>query len=309
MRSQPYILLLGAAVAALSAALAAAGGAAAQTKASAPAGPVDVKLQRQIQHLAASGFERIGGETVAAASRDEPSVFPVELSVGATYAVVAACDEGCSHVEIALFDPAQSLLTRSPERSDVVIVGGPVQQGGVHGIALSVPGCPQAACAAGFVLLRQAAPAPAPEPPQISAAPPMPPLPPSGSPSGPAAPGAEGQSLQALMELAKMAVTAREAARAREQSASPAVAPIVTDVQSAPGRPPPSKPADRERPPRASSQGNASQAACQQVAQQYAAAVQTAGPPGTMPDLFRLYQYLQCNCGYPPSPQVPPCPR
>ena len=103
-----------------------------------------------------------------------------------------------------------------------------------------------------------------------------------------------------------MTVTAREAARAREQRAAPVVAPVATDPQSAPGRPSSAKPAaGPQRTPRPSGQGGASQASCQQVAQQYAAAVQTAGPPGTMPELFRLYQYLQCNCGYPPSPQVP----
>jgi hypothetical protein len=236
MRSSRQIVLLGAALAALALA---GGGAAAQP------GAIDGKLRGESEHLAASGFERIGGDTVAAARKDEPSVFPVELEGGVTYAVVAACGDGCGHVEIALFDPGQSLLTRSPETSDVVIVSGPAQQGGVHGIALSVPGCRKAACPAGFVLLRQAWPA---GPAGASAAPADPPsaqisaaLPP---PHSPAAPGAGPESEQLLGELAKLAVTAREAARARERRAMPVVAPAATDAQSAPGRPPPSaKPA------------------------------------------------------------------
>jgi hypothetical protein len=290
MCSLRQIALIGSGLAALAAAVAAAGGAAAQSG----AGSVDTKLQRELQHLAAGGFARVGGESIERASKDEPSVVAVELESGVTYAVVAACGEGCDHVEIALFDPAQSLLTRSPEASDVVIVSGPAQQSGVHGIALSVPGCRAAACPAGFVLLRQA--------------------PPPGPPEA-ATPGAAAESPQMLAELAKLAVTAREAARARERRATAVAAPVATDTQSAPGRPSPSPKAARvpaataERSPRTSGQGGAPQAGCQQVAQQYAAAVQSSGPPETMPELFRLYRYLQCNCGYPPSPQVPPCSR
>lgn len=313
------IVRLAAALAALGTAIASVGGAAAQSDRQADA--LDGKLRRETEHLAASGFERIGGDTIAAAKRDEPSVIPVDLDGGATYAVVAACGEGCDRVEIALFDPAQNLLHRSPEASDVVIVSGLARQSGVYGIGLSVPGCRKAACPIGFVLLRQAPPAgpaaanaapPAAMPPSVSVAPDAPP-----SPSAPTTAGAGGESLQALNELAKLAVSAREAERARERTAAPAAAPVATDAETAPGRPsPPARPAAAAKPaasaqgaPRPPAKSEASQASCQQMEQQYLAYARTAGAPGTMPELFRMYQYLQCNCGHPPSPQLPPCPR
>ena len=319
MRRQRQIVRLAAVLAALGTAIASAGGAGAQSDRQ--EGALDGKLQRETEHLAASGFERIAGGTIAAARRDEPSAIPVDLDGGAIYAVVAACGEGCDHVEIGFFDPAQNLLHRSPETSDVVIVSGPAEQSGVHGIALSVPGCRKAACPIGFVLLRQAPPAgpaeanaapPAARPPSGSVAP----LPPP-SPSAPATAGAGAEIFQALNELAKFAVSAREAARARERAAAPVVAPVATDAETAPGRPsPPARPAAAAKPaasapgaPRPPAKSGASQASCRQMEQQYLAYAQTAGAPGTMPELFRMYQYLQCNCGFPPSPQLPPCPR
>jgi hypothetical protein len=141
--------------------------------------------------------------------------------------VVAACGGGCDHVEIALFDPAQGLLHRSPEKSDVVIVSGPARQSGVHGIGLSVPGCRVASCPVGYVLLRQVPRAGAA---QTSAA--------SGAAPSAFAPMASGADALALQgELARLVVSAREAARARERKAAPVSAPVTTDAQTAPGRP------------------------------------------------------------------------
>jgi hypothetical protein len=274
---------------------------------------VEQKLQHEAATLARSRFEQVGGGTIAAARKDEPTVVPIELKQGATYAVVAVCGGGCDHVEIALFDPAQKLLHRSPERSDVVIVAGPARRSGVHGIALSIPGCRSAECPAGFVVLEQMpqAPAGAPASPPVAHATPAPPSP-APPPSGPTAtPGAGSDgAAHAVAELARLAVTARDAARARERTSAPVSAPVVTDARTAPGRPA----AAQEPAPKRSAQhspgtGGAAQARCQQVAQDYAAYARTAGAPGTMPQLFSMYQYLQCNCGYPPSPQLPPCAR
>ena len=211
MRSFRQIVLLGAALAALGGAMASAGSALAQSG----TGALDGKLRREAAHLAASGFERIGGDTIEAARKDEPSVVPVELDGAATYAVVAACGGGCDHVEIALFDPAQGLLHRSPEKSDVVIVSGPARQSGVHGIGLSVPGCRDASCPVGYVLLRQvpraapagasAAPGAVPSSPQVAAAP----IAPAPSSSAPTAHAADAQALQATGELARLVVSAQ----------------------------------------------------------------------------------------------------
>jgi hypothetical protein len=257
---------------------------------------LEQKLQRETDNLSAARFERVGGGMIEAAKKGEPSVFPIELEGGAAYAVVAACGEGCGHVEMALFDPAQSLLRRSPETSDVVIMRGPARQSGVHGIVLSVPGCGAAACSVGFVVLRQM-----PQPADPKAAPaaataPQMPAPPPESKAGTG-------DVRALSTLAELAVTARDVARAKERVAAPVAAPVATDASTAPGRP------SALKKPVASKPGSSVPASCQRMAEQYAAYARSAGAPGTMPQLFSMYQYLQCNCGYPPSPQLPPCPR
>jgi hypothetical protein len=192
-----------------------------------------------------------------------------------------------------------------------VVIRGPAPQSGAYGIVPSVPGCRAAACPAGFLVLKQAAlPDTATS---ASAAPPAPPMPPPGVGTAPPATGAD--DAEALAVLAKLAVTARDAARARERMAAPVIAPTVTDASTAPGRPsasggsaPPGPPAGTQSAQRTSSgQAAAASDSCQTAAQQYATYARTAGSPESMPQLYSMYQYLQCNCGYPPSPQLPPC--
>ena len=143
-------------------------------------------------------------------------------------------------------------------------------------------------------------------------------------PTFPAAPPSsnDAEALRALSELVNLGVTMRDAVRAKERAAAGRTsAPVQTDASTAPGRPPgykdPTATPKQPPPPQQAAAGakqppgqqRASQASCQQMAQRYEAYARTAGAPGTMQPLFSMYQYLQCNCGYPPSPQLPPCPR
>jgi hypothetical protein len=218
-RSLRHILLLGAALAMLGAVAAAPGSAADSARAAA----LERRLQDEADRLARSRFERVDSGTVEAARKGEPSVTPIGLDGGVTYAMIAACGEGCDHVELALFDPAQKLVHRSPEKKDVVIIRGPAPQSGAYGIVVSVPGCRVAGCPAGFVVLKQA-----PRPDGAK---------PDAARSASAAPADLQDDARAMAELAKLAVTPRDAARARERMAAPVVAPEATDAGTAPGRP------------------------------------------------------------------------
>ena len=274
---------------------------------------LEQKLQQEVDHLKTSHFERVDGGAVETLGKGEQTIVPVQLEAGTVYAIVAVCGEGCDHVEIALFDPAQTLLHRSPETSDVVIVTGPPQESGVHGIAVSARGCREATCSVGLVLLKQAKESAAANTPETRATP----VPPQAAPSPSTSTAgvrsnADAEALRILSELVNLGVTARDALRAKKRASAPIAAPVATDASTAPGRPPGlDKPAALPKPQttQAPNKGNATQANCQQMARQYEAYARTAGAPGTMPQLFSMYQYLQCNCGYPPSPQLPPCPR
>ena len=308
---------------------------------------VEQKLQQETQHLTASRFERVGDSTIEMIRKNEPAIVPVRLEAGTVYAIVVACGDGCDHVEVALFDPSQNLLHQSPDRSDVVIVTGPPQQSGVHGIALSAPGCREAACAVGLVVLKQAAVSPSPSPAEARAAPVAPQASPSPAQTTRVAPrtappapqaalssptsiasapsNADTQASRLLSELASLGVSVREAISSKEKAAAPVAGPIATEASVAPGRPPGAKetrpdvqaatgaarPASPAAPGSAPgvSQKRAPAADCRAREQQYYAAVRTAGTPATIGPLMSMYQYLQCNCGHPPSPQLPPCPR
>ena len=117
------------------------------------------------------------------------------------------------------------------------------------------------------------------------------------------------QGLRALTELVRLGVTTRDAVRAKERRSAPIAAPISTNIKTAPGRPKPVAAPKESAPQRKTNESSEKQAKCRQVESQYYAAVRTAGAPGTIPPLFSMYQYLQCNCGHPPSPQLPPCPK
>lgn len=116
------------------------------------------------------------------------------------------------------------------------------------------------------------------------------------------------QALRAMSQLVSLGVTTRDAVRAQERRSAPVVAPLSTDAKTAPGRPKPVA-APKGSAPQRSNGDDDKRARCQQVKSQYDAATPTAGSPATISQLFSLYNYLQCNCGYPPSPQLPPCPK
>jgi hypothetical protein len=283
---------------------------------------LEQKLQQEIDHLATSRFERAGSDTVQSVGKGEHVIVPIRLEAGVVYAIVAACGEGCDHVEIALFDPAQNLLHRSPETSDVVIVSGPPQQSGVHGIALSAPGCRNATCQVGLVLLKQTTEPPPTQPQPEARAPPVAPQAAPTTPSTTAAapPNADAETLRIFSQLVNLGVTVRDAVRAKERAAAAVAAPIPTTANDAPGKPagfkapqpkpqtPPAAPQPAVAGP-AAAQRRATPADCRLREQQYYAAARTSGAPGTIGPLLSMYQYLQCNCGHPPSPQLPPCPR
>jgi hypothetical protein len=123
----------------------------------------------------------------------------------------------------------------------------------------------------------------------------------------------DAEALRALSELVKLGVTLKDAARAKQRSTAHAAAPVATEAVGAPGRPAGYKepsPKSQATPgaARQTSPG-ATAADCRLREQQYYAAARISGAPGTMGPLMSMYQYLQCNCGHPPSPQLPPCPR
>lgn len=130
-------------------------------------------------------------------------------------------------------------------------------------------------------------------------------------------PAPDAEALRTIGDLVRLGVTVREAQRARERRAVRLDPPIATDARNAPGRPsdvekrtaPPKAPVGGEKTKQAESKVRASPESCAQMARQYEAQVLRVGPVGTLAPALGTYQYLQCNCGYPPSPHIPACPK
>jgi hypothetical protein len=274
------------------------------------------KLAREVDHLVASQFVLIGSGTVAAIQKDNNTVIPVQLEGGAVYAFVAVCGENCDHVEIDLYDSNQTHLHRSPQASDVVIVGGQAKESGLHRLSVSVPACRADACAIAFAVLKQGESSGAAQSAGITI-PDLQPMPtePFVEPTS-APPDGSPDPQQIVSSLIELGVTARDFVRAKEGAAPPPTAPRQTESKTAPGRPPgykdPSS-AEKQPQPKQATAGTGQNAAksganCEQVRQRYMVAVQQVGPIGSAQPAINLYAYLQCHCGHPPSPHVTSCP-
>ncbi len=118
---------------------------------SASAGSLERKLRVEAQALAAQGYEILSAHSSATVTQSSPLHRSLDLMAGATYALIATCDERCSHVEIVLRSPDGRILAQSPEQHDTVIVAGPSAQTGRHEVVVRSPGC---AGAAGLVALQ-----------------------------------------------------------------------------------------------------------------------------------------------------------
>ena len=113
------------------------------------------KLEGEYATLGAQGYKREALEIVMGLSATGGAAFQLELGTGNSYAVVAACDGRCPHVEVTIDDPDGNRLAQSPEKASVVIVGGTPVVGGMHRGVVRVPGCAAEWCQVGISVLHQ----------------------------------------------------------------------------------------------------------------------------------------------------------
>jgi peptidoglycan hydrolase-like protein with peptidoglycan-binding domain len=128
---------------------------------------VRAKLAQEQQHLSGQNYRKEGAEIIEPLGRDKTKRVIAQFEAGRTYAIVAACDKDCSHVQISLHDASGALLVSSPEKEAVVIVSGAPVATGSYAAEVAVPGCKEKTCHVGIVVMRLepnpvAAPVPAP---------------------------------------------------------------------------------------------------------------------------------------------------
>ena len=115
---------------------------------------VATKLNHEAEHLARQQYTPLGLSTLAAVRHGQHKSIEILLLAGAANAVVAVCDN-CNQLDMTLFDHQRRLVTRSPDRSDAVIISGNPAYSGRHEVEIGVPGCHASQCDVGVLVLRK----------------------------------------------------------------------------------------------------------------------------------------------------------
>ncbi len=116
---------------------------------------VQAQIARETSALQAQGFLPVQKSVLGPAGRSQTKRFILRLKPGITYAMIAACDQDCDHVEIAIYDAERQQLSRSSKRGDVAIFSGTPDRGGLYEVEVTQPGRKEPLCHQGFLVLQQ----------------------------------------------------------------------------------------------------------------------------------------------------------
>ena len=121
------------------------------------------QILKEAERLAGDGFEPAHRAMIEMNRRSDLRRFVLRLEAGTTYALVAACDQDCDHVTLAILDEARQPMTATRERAGVVLLTGTPDRSGHYEVELTLPGCRERSCHTGLAILRRGeAPAAAP---------------------------------------------------------------------------------------------------------------------------------------------------
>lgn len=112
-------------------------------------------LLREAEALRSRGYEPTQKALINQTARSEIRRVVVRLQQGISYAMLAACDQDCRHVELSIFDANRELMLKSRDRNDVVVVTGAPDRSGLYEVEIGLPGCREPSCHVGFVVLQQ----------------------------------------------------------------------------------------------------------------------------------------------------------
>jgi hypothetical protein len=113
------------------------------------------KLAFELNHSISEGYQSASAEILAPVERGTAKRFPLQLAGETTYAIIAACDRSCDHVQLALRDPAGALLVSGPEKQALVVIQQKATVPGTYTLDLATPGCKEEVCQAGFIIARK----------------------------------------------------------------------------------------------------------------------------------------------------------
>jgi hypothetical protein len=116
---------------------------------------VRTKLVAELEHLRSHNYREASNEVIVSVEGGTAKRFPLQLAGATMYAIIGVCDKNCDHVQMSLYEPGGMLLVTSPEKQQVVVIGGTVTAAGTFTLDLATPGCKERACQAGFIIARK----------------------------------------------------------------------------------------------------------------------------------------------------------
>lgn len=130
--------------------------AAAQPSSAQPRSSSDVERKLRVERdaLQSRRYEEMRPLVTEVIERGSALRRAFDFQAGSTYAVVAACDENCSHVQLTLHTPAGKILAQSPEQHHTVIISGPADETGAYKASVTATDCKKEKCTVGLQVLR-----------------------------------------------------------------------------------------------------------------------------------------------------------
>jgi hypothetical protein len=116
---------------------------------------IRANFRTELQQLTAQDYREASNEVIVSIERGTAKRFPLQLEGATTYAIIGVCDKNCDHAQLSLYDPSGMLLMTSPEKQQMIVIGGTPTVAGTFTLDLATPGCKEKACQAGFVIARK----------------------------------------------------------------------------------------------------------------------------------------------------------
>jgi PAN domain len=111
------------------------------------------RLFREAASLEQQNYKAAQAAVIEVTERAQIRRFVLRLEQGVQYAFIASCDQDCSHVALALIDGQRNVIAKTPETSDLVILGGAPPASGLYEAEITIPGCRERSCHTGFAIM------------------------------------------------------------------------------------------------------------------------------------------------------------
>jgi len=113
---------------------------------------VHARIEVEREHLRTKNFELADEPVVELLDAGKAEPYQLEPTAKTTYALLATCQQACTHIVLSLRDKQGEVLVESPERHHTVIVTGTPEESGTYTAEVTVVSCEHEQCYAGIAV-------------------------------------------------------------------------------------------------------------------------------------------------------------